>query len=248
MASPAPYGPTNPVALTLAVRQFLTGSADETEFLYHIRQIGDMANLYLFGAYQALAAAGVAGCESTADVMKKICDTPLKSQQYSGILTYLTRKFGGNVHDKGIVNVTGSSIRIEDEDEFQPKDAADFSRLSSYQANGSQENAWLCYDFKDRKVIPKAYVIRSQGAGQGGYHPKSWVVEVSSDGSSWQVVDRRNNDHSLDGYHLTNLFTVSEIPSQSFRFVRLRQTGPNHDGTYHFGLSGFEIFGTLYED
>ena len=87
----------------------------------------------------------------------------------------------------------------------------------------------------------------------GGPHLKSWVIEVSNDGSSWTEIDRRENNNDLNDEYATANFKISKVPSESFRFFRLRQTGMNHYGLidgcdfYVVTLSSLEIFGTLFE-
>ena len=40
-------------------------------------------------------------------------------------------------------------------------------------------------------MIPKSYTVRSCEDSTGDHHLKSWVIEVSNDGSSWEEIDRR---------------------------------------------------------
>ena len=80
-----------------------------------------------------------------------------------------------------------------------------------------------------------------------GTHPKSWVLEVSNDGSegSWTVVDSRENSFDLNDKFVTRNFAVSARPSGAFRFVRLRLTGKNHRGENFLQVCALELFGTL---
>jgi hypothetical protein len=73
------------------------------------------------------------------------------------------------------------------------------------------------------------------------------VIEVSDNGSNWDEVDRRENNSSLKGRNLTNLFQISR--TAECRFIRLRQIGKTHDPNPEDCLiiSGFEIFGQLIE-
>ena len=172
---------------------------------------------------------------------------PLAPPKLDGVIAHLTREFCGNVHDKGVVNVTASSFVISDiEDEFHPKNAADLG-ADSWCLFNSEKNTWICYDFKERRVIPTSYSVVSVGWRRGAPYLKSWVIEVSNDKSSWMEIDRRDND---DGYVDEN-FTIAKVPSESFRFFRLRQIGQDQSRSRRtFGgprLSSLEIFGTLFE-
>ena len=156
-----------------------------------------------------------------------------------GIIAYLTRECGGNVHNKGIITVTGTAT------DYGPRNAVDFGTDSVYEST-CKPNSWICYNFKDRRLLPTSYSLKSYGYGPGGDHPKSWVIEVSNDGSLWTEIDRRDNN-DLNDKSVTVNFKISDVPSASFRFFRLRQTEKNHRGNDYLFLSALEIFGTLIE-
>ena len=92
-------------------------------------------------------------------------------------------------------------------------------------------------------MSPVSYSIRS---GSQDF-PRSWVFEVSNDGrdESWVVVDRRENNNDLNGKFVTHKFAVGDPPRGSYRFIRLRQTGTNHQGRDYLEISSLEVFGTL---
>ena len=160
----------------------------------------------------------------------------------NGIIAQLTRECGGNVHKKGVVEVTASSVWPLSSNR-QPENAVDLG-TDSYFTSNDESSPWLRYDFKGRRVTPeRGYSIRS--ASQG--YPRSWVLEVSNSGSegSWEVVDRRENNEDLKGNYVTHNFAISAPPRGAFRFVRVRQTGKNHDGHDRLYISSLELFGRL---
>ena len=160
--------------------------------------------------------------------------TPLE-----GVIAHLTRECGGNVHEKGVVEVTGSSSFLG---YGHARFAADLGTGSSF-ISSDEPNSWIRYDFKERRLAPTSYSIR---AGNGSF-PSSWVLEVSNDGieGSWEVVGRRENNHDLKGKGVTWNFAITAPPRGGFRFVRLRQTGKNHGGTDCLCVNSLELFGTL---
>ena len=165
--------------------------------------------------------------------------------EFDGIIAHLTRECGGNVHDNGIVNITSSSVYTTgDKHSYHPKNAADFETEAFFGSNGDT-NAWICYDFKDRVVIPTSYSLRTYWRGPGGYHLRCWVIEVSNDEKSWTEIDRRENDNYLNGCKASKNYKISRIPGEGFRFFRLRQTGDNHKGNSFLNITSLEIFGTL---
>ena len=161
------------------------------------------------------------------------------SKPLDGIIAHLTRECGGNVHDNGIVNVTASSWTQD------AKSVADLETSSPYVSSDGKDT-WICYDFKQRGVIPTRYLLKTYGSGHD--HLKSWVIEVSNDGASWTEIDRRNNDKAFNARFATRSFKISKVPCESFRFFRLRQSGRSHflhDDYYSLTLIALEIFGTL---
>ena len=177
------------------------------------------------------------------DLAKRNMFTYDSYRPLKGIIAHLTDACGGNVHKKGVVGVMGSSVFCYG----NPENALDLESDLDF-CSHSKPNSWICYDFKDKRVKPTSYSIKSfKGEkGQGG-HPKSWVLEGSTDGTegSWKVIDSRTNNHDLNAKFVIRNFPITPEPRESFRFVRLRQTGMNHAGSHHFILSSLEIFGTL---
>jgi hypothetical protein len=98
-----------------------------------------------------------------------------------GIIAPQTRECSGNVHDHRLVEVTSGSF----DEEIQPanphsgahdnradlaaKNAADLETSSvfysafRYPSEGipHTRNNWLCHDFKERRIVPTRYAIRS---------------------------------------------------------------------------------------
>jgi hypothetical protein len=84
------------------------------------------------------------------------------------------------------------------------------------------------------------------------YSPRSWVIESSLDGvgwfsgGTWIEIDRRTNNYDLKASPSVTSFAVSK--SAECRFIRLTQTGPNHNQTNELRIFVFEVFGTLLEE
>ena len=58
-------------------------------------------------------------------------------------------------------------------------------------------NNWICYDFKERRMVPTHYTIRTNHWGTGRFHLKSWLVETSADGENWREVAREEDNKQL---------------------------------------------------
>ena len=166
---------------------------------------------------------------------------PFKGNPFNGIIAHLTDEFGGNVVEQEVVNVTardGSGMKyiveLEDpESNYCSKNIAD---------------GWFCLDFLKRSVIVTNYTFRTYAFGGKNYfHPKSWVVEVSTDEKNWTTIDQRVDNQDLNGESRVKTFPVAKDRIQKCRYVRVRSTGPNHNGKNHLVCSGFEVFGFLCE-
>jgi hypothetical protein len=179
---------------------------------------------------------------------------PSSAQALDGIIAHLTAECMGNVHDRGVVEVTCSKPRYENDAWCYPQNVADlktdtcfWSQFRSATASIPHErNNWICYDFKSRQVIPTHYAVRSYYCGSAGQeHLKSWLVEVSMDGKNWVEVDHKENNSELNAMNVTRVFEVSR--SEMCRFVKLVNIGRNHFNNDQIVISSFEIFGSLFE-
>jgi hypothetical protein len=109
-------------------------------------------------------------------------NTPL-----SGLIDYLIGKHGGNLQDKGVMEVGWSSL-LGSDNSCTGKNLVEMS--DRYFASSDDPGQFIWFDFKSQRVIPTSYAIRSGPFKAGGSHPKSWKVEVSSNGSDWTELDR----------------------------------------------------------
>jgi hypothetical protein len=159
-----------------------------------------------------------------------------EAKSLDGIISHLTRGHGGNVHDKGIVTITSKSV-YTDSSAHAVVNVADLAADSYFHSNGGPDQ-WVCWNFHKRRLNPTHYTIRIQGL-------KSWVVESSLTGKAWTEIDRKtDNEDFKDGLE-TASFAVSN--AAKCRFIRLTQTGKNHNENDFLVIYAFEVFGTLLE-
>jgi hypothetical protein len=174
-----------------------------------------------------------------------------------GIISHLTKECGGNVHDGNIVEVTTGSFEKTVAEPGPAKHIADLeddthfcSTCRGYTDDIQHtKNSWVCYDFKERRILPTQYTIRSYYDMVARYHIKSWLVETSVDGISWREIDHKEYNNELNGPFRTATFSVTG--GSISRFIRLVNIGRNH---YYLGrgldlmcISAWEIFGSLLE-
>jgi hypothetical protein len=183
----------------------------------------------------------------------------------NGIIAHLTRKCGGNVHDRNVVEVTSGSFEKEtiganlhsgalnNKPECAAKNAADLKTDSYFQSACRTKkediphtrNNWICYDFKEKRIVPTHYTINTFYGGPGDPHMKSWLVETSTDGENWREVAREEDNNQLNSLDFTATLAVAS--GGECRFIRLVNIGRNHFGDDRIWIHAWEIFGNLIE-
>jgi hypothetical protein len=103
----------------------------------------------------------------------------------------------------------------------------------------------VCYDLKERIVLPTHYTIRTYWSDPGYSHLKSWRVETSADGKNWSEVAREKDNEQLNGRYFPGTFAAAG--SGVCRFIRLVNISRNHFGDDCLAISAWEIFGRLIE-
>jgi hypothetical protein len=149
-----------------------------------------------------------------------------------GIISHLTGKWGGNVHEKGIVTLSSKSTA----DYTNPLNTVVNLETDAAWSSRGEPGQWICWDFHEMRIRPTCSAMNT-------CRMKSWVLEGSVDGESWTEVDRQTDSIAFPGW-LTNSFDVST--QEDFRFIRLTQTGKRSDGHDILLLSRVEFFGTLF--
>jgi hypothetical protein len=152
-----------------------------------------------------------------------------------GIISYLTRKCGGNVHENDVVTITSSSVYPGEPGDSVSR-VADLTS-DSFFASNINRNQWVCWDFLEMRVRPTHYTIRAQ--------LRNWMIETSVDAQAWTGIDRQADNRVLD-----NVFHMAAFPiliAIEFRYIRIIQTGTNLKNNDLLGIWAFELFGTLLE-
>jgi hypothetical protein len=187
-----------------------------------------------------------AGAQSVTKLRQSVANCGLSHfpcpMWFGPILLSLRIRFGGNVHEKQIVNITSSSL-LYGEDRYHGRAAADWNSADAFISSNESVSQWLRFDFKDRRVRVTRYAIMSSCAD----HPRSWVLEGSSsvDASTWSLLDSQSNNNDLNGDCRVASFPVASFAE--YRYLRLRQTGTNHTGRGYFELAALEFFGSIRE-
>jgi hypothetical protein len=71
------------------------------------------------------------------------------------------------------------------------------------------------------------------------------VVQGSIDGTTWTIIDGRENDEMKGDNPVVRTFSVSTI--RECRFVKFVNVGANHRRDDALAIGAFELFGLLLE-
>jgi hypothetical protein len=162
-----------------------------------------------------------------------------EAKSLDGIISHLTKEYGGNVQEKRLVIITSKS-EYHGRPDYALKHVADLTS-DSFFYSCNQPDQWICWDFRKMRVRLTHYTIKTRWL-------KSWVVEGSLDGRSWTEIDRQTNNQDFERWWTTVSFAVSG-PAE-FQFIRLTQTDENHYPHHpddQLVLGAVEFFGTLSE-
>jgi hypothetical protein len=176
--------------------------------------------------------------EDESTFRSKVCDDSRafdpSSSPWSGILSFLKSQCGGNVHERGIVNITSSS-----DGGNECYQVANHGWNSHGYTNDSAKS-WIQFDFKDSSICLTDYTLKSGNTN----HLLQWTIEGSNDGNAWECIDSQNTQ-DLNGSYVTKTFKYSSPSSHFCRYIRLTQTGKNSNGNDYFVLCNIEFFGRL---
>jgi hypothetical protein len=162
----------------------------------------------------------------------------IEGHPFEGIIHEMTKQCGGNVHEKGVVRIASSS-----DERNQPFQVANHG-WDNYWHTRNEPNSWICFDFKERSVAVSQYTLKSHPSL--GHWFISWVIEGSSDGSSWRTLDTRETQ-DLNGQSIVKTYRCSNGCTEFFRYIRMRHTGKTSHNADVLLLTNIEFFGRVRE-
>lgn len=162
----------------------------------------------------------------------------------NGVMYYLgshgkTQAFS-NPCMAGFVTVTCSDLANDSE----PVSAA-VGRETVRCVSKPVKNSWFCFELRNLTLCPTMYTLRHYSSWDTECL-RSWVLEGSLHGVSWEPLVIHKNDGKLEGKGSSASWPISV--DGRYRFFRIVQTGRNSNNNYYLPLSGFELYGTLFSD
>lgn len=159
------------------------------------------------------------------------------NKEFNGILNYLRSKSNGKIESE--VNITASTYQ----NSHEPWYVVLYEDQSKQFFTNNTPNSWICFDFKDHKVIPTNYTCKAHDTGLNGDHPKSWVIEGSNDNKEWTVIDEQKDSDFLNGSYLVHTFNIENKDEKKFQYIKMRLIGPNCNNCHEIKLNAFELYG-----
>jgi hypothetical protein len=184
------------------------------------------------------------------DILSNSDDIPLQrfigcfqstDSPFNGLIHHFTTICGGNVHERGVVEITSSSNGYN-----KCWQVADHN-WTNYWTTTSSPNSWIQFDFKNRNVSLTHYTLKSDG--EGNHHLLEWTIAGSREGALWDPIDCRKTQ-DLNGNYITKTFalSVSSTGTPFYRYIRLTQTGKNSSNYDNLLLAAVEFFGRMTDN
>lgn len=177
--------------------------------------------------------------------------SPVAGKQFNGTFDYLNRQCNGNCIEKKIITVEHHNPYPQGN---QCKNLVAFESMGTncYSAFSNSPGGYYIFDFLHRKVRVQEYLMHSRygspsnSGAKDRRQPRSWKLMGSNDKETWKLIDNRDDDYSINDNDASSLFKCqNEI--NSFKFIKLENTGKCHGEGHFFDLAALEFFGDLFE-
>ena len=163
----------------------------------------------------------------------------------NGIIDYLEKQYGANIHDQGIITISASSTH--DCCDEKPEQVINYNWSSYWRTKQDKPGEWWEINFKKMKVQINGYFIKTFEASSGCAHLKNWVIEGRNEGEDWKEIDRRENNFDLNGPSNKHYYSIPQM-TKPYQYIRIKCIGKTHYNTYHLLLTNFEVYGIIHEN
>ena len=175
-------------------------------------------------------------------------DLSYTSDEYllNGVIKYLKEQYPKEwIYE---IILTGGGTK-----NYQLPKIIDYDNLDSWWDNYdlnkktcTKENAWVQVEFPHHTLMLKHYTIASTADRPKQHQPKSWYIEVSMDGVTWETVHTVTNCAIMNVPKAIHTFEIPKaVAMRYFKFVMTQNHG-RHDNQYELSLGALELYGKLY--
>ena len=145
-------------------------------------------------------------------------------------------------HYNGTIQITSNSIK---NCQSTPKNIVNYTTLGdktvNYYQSKNKGGSYICFDFLDLKIEIQSYLLKMMSDN----YLKNWILEGSNNNIDWTPIDIRND---CEGTNVENVRIVMKANNSNdvfYRYVKLRQTGPNWQNRNEMMIGFIEFYGRI---
>ena len=113
-------------------------------------------------------------------------------------------------------------------------------------ATQSLSNSYVEFEFVNHRMRISHYGILTR-PGLSANFLKTWKFQGMNEKNEWTTLHYKNNSNDLVGLNISKVYKTKST-TNTFKRLRIIQTGPNSDNSYHLVLNNIDFFGTLCSD
>eukprot|EP00736_Rhodelphis_marinus_P009238 Rmarinus@m.26773 len=110
------------------------------------------------------------------------------------------------------------------------------------------EGSWCILDLGFSRILNCTAYTLQHGFDKPRHSIRSWVFEGSNDSLKWVLLREHKDDDSLCGPYATHTWRLDLPKDASYRYFRIRMTGPDSSGKHYLRAGGIELYGTLTDE
>ena len=160
----------------------------------------------------------------------------------TGIISYLMKESSGKIEEE--VAITSSSCN-NNEERFQARNVVLYDDKNKIFMSANSANSWIQFDFKERRVVPTAYTMRSGCTQANWANPYHWQLQGSNDGNSWKTLDAHGSCSDLNGINYIHTYKINNQGNNKYKYLRIYSTGADCNNSYFLAFEAIEFFGKL---
>lgn len=170
--------------------------------------------------------------------------------ELNGIINYLKNKFGQNLCESGIINISDCGHHHHVYGSLLNLIKYDNDNINQFYENNGGENpipterdGWIEFDFLKRKINLTSYTLRAHQ----DYLPKSWRIMGSNDRNEWELISERTDNLFMRGRYRQCRFEC-ENNQKYYQYIRyVLDDSWRSDRKHNVNLTAIEFFGSISE-
>lgn len=114
---------------------------------------------------------------------------PKGDDNFNGTIKFLVDESNGDISEKVVLTALANQHLCKCVPQYNTND---------YYSSNNSENSWICFDFKDKRIIPSNYQIKSRDDGTlSDYH---WGIEWKRTMSLTHIPSHKSKSEKIQPY------------------------------------------------